>query len=67
MFHEVEGMDEINKLEPVEIRMISPHCFEVNIDTTEFSPYGCRGRGKLIFRDDLTNAYQPTYTTHKNA
>jgi Ubiquitin-activating enzyme E1 FCCH domain len=41
-------MDEINNLEPAEIKMLSPHCFEVNIDVTEFSNYSCRGRGNHL-------------------
>lgn len=44
---EVEGMDEINKLEPAEIKMLSPFCFEIAIDTTELSPYGFRGKGTI--------------------
>lgn len=48
VFSEVEGMDEINGMEPVEIKVLSTHCIEVAIDTSESSPYWFRGKGNSL-------------------
>ncbi|KAL4459504.1 hypothetical protein ABPG74_018117 [Tetrahymena malaccensis] len=43
IFREVEGMDEMNIQEPTQVKILSKHCLEVQIDTTEFMAYTGRG------------------------
>ncbi len=43
VFKEVQGMEEVNEKDPVEISVIDGYSFRLQLDTTKFSPYKCEG------------------------